>query len=148
MGKLKEMVVRKPDLSVAGFDRSAANEAEERLSALSGKVVLHGAHADAMKFSSDIGSAAPLLEPFTPDHIVYCKARPMFVDDLDALSEDFRSFRIKTLRPKDRLVKRMGFALGTGEKDAKTAKMRLKTQSKLRSSARVSEVPGTWPKKW
>lgn len=125
MGKLKEMVVRKPDLSVAGFDRSAANEAEERLSALSGKVVLHGAHADAMKFSSDIGSAAPLLEPFTPDHIVYCKARPMFVDDLDALSEDFRSFRNKNgYDPKIVIVKGMGFfALGTGEKDAKTAKM-------------------------
>ena len=133
MGKLKESVVRMPDLSETGFDRTAVKEAEGKLSALNGAFVLHGAYADALRFSAGHENAAPLLAPFTPDHIVYCKARPLYVDDLDDLSKAFVDFRNKNgYEPKIVIIKGLGlFALGSNEKDARTAKMLFEDAMKI-----------------
>ncbi len=125
MSRLKDKIVREPDLSSVAVDGAVVKKMGKRLSALNGSIVIHGAHADAMKFSADAQSVAPLLEPFTPDHIVYCKAHPLYIDNIENMSEDYKDFRSKNgYDPKIVIVKGMGyFALGTSEKDAKTAKM-------------------------
>lgn len=39
--------------------------------------------AEADNFVKDKTAAAPLLKPFTPDHIVYCGPYPLFVENID-----------------------------------------------------------------
>ena len=39
--------------------------------------------AEADHFVKDKAAAAPLLKPFTPDHIVYCGPYPLFVENID-----------------------------------------------------------------
>ena len=38
---------------------------------------------EADNFVKDKAAAAPLLKPFTPDHIVYCGPYPLFVENID-----------------------------------------------------------------
>jgi len=73
--------------------------------------------ADKTKFAS-------LVKPFTPDHIVYCKDEPLFIEgisDAKAKFEDYKSR--KGYAPKIVVVKGLGFfALGGSRKEAETAK--------------------------
>ena len=61
----------------------------------------------------------------SPDHIVYCKAVPMFVEDywVDALKSQFASFvEENKFAPKIVFVKNVGmFAVGKNPKDASVA---------------------------
>ncbi|MGM9645682.1 MAG: class II aldolase/adducin family protein [Eubacteriales bacterium] len=68
-------------------------------------------------------SFAPVLYPMTPDHIVYCKSSPLFVDGAENISKDVIAFSKKHgFMPKIVFVKDVGmFACGKDEKDAATA---------------------------
>ena len=57
--------------------------AAEKLSRLLGHAVEVVPAAEADHFVKDKAAAAPLLKPFTPDHIVYCGPYPLFVEDID-----------------------------------------------------------------
>ena len=62
-----------------------------------------------------------LLKPMTPDHIVYCKSVPMFLDDnsVDSIKKQFEEFKHKNgFLPKIVFVKDVGmFTIGTSPKD-------------------------------
>lgn len=80
---------------------------------------------EARRFAQSIESAAPLLRPFTPDHIVYCKAYPVFVRSVEKLADTFATYTAKHgYLPKIIIVQGLGFcAVGENEKDALTAQM-------------------------
>ncbi|URW86600.1 hypothetical protein M5E86_02630 [Blautia wexlerae] len=59
------------------------NRRAEKLSRLLGHAVEVVPVAEADNFVKIRQRAAPLLKPFTPDHIVYCGPYPLFVEDID-----------------------------------------------------------------
>ncbi len=75
------------------------------------------------EFLSDKKGAAPLLRPFTPDHIVYCRAHPLWLDDMASACEEIEKYREKYgVLPKVIMVKKTGvFFAGENEKQARTA---------------------------
>ena len=48
--------------------------------------------AEANNFVKDKTAAAPLLKPFTPDHIVYCGPYPLFVENIDEAKNAMDAF--------------------------------------------------------
>ena len=48
--------------------------------------------AEADNFVKDKTAAAPLLKPFTPDHIVYCGPYPLFVENIDEAKNALDAF--------------------------------------------------------
>lgn len=65
-----------------------------------------------------------VLYPMTPDHIVYCKSSPLFVNDIGNLEDSIESFKAKHgFSPKIIFVKNVGmFSCGNDAKDCSTAK--------------------------
>ncbi|MEI6579485.1 MAG: class II aldolase, partial [Eubacteriales bacterium] len=123
MGKLK----RQPDLS-------PEKETSAQIEQMAGKIknlysdnsyLIYDGNAEAVRFAQSEKVAGPLLVPFTPDHIVYCKAFPLFVNGSEDLEYKFAEYKQKNgYAPKIVLAKSLGFfAVGQNEKDAKTAQM-------------------------
>ena len=81
ISKLEKQVKRTADVSDAVT--SEKEQAAEKLSRLLGHAVEVVPVAEADHFVKDKAAAAPLLKPFTPDHIVYCGPYPLFVEDID-----------------------------------------------------------------
>lgn len=69
-------------------------------------------------------AAGPMMLPFTPDQIVYCKGRPLYITSLDGIEQAFLSFRDENgYAPKIVLVEQVGFfALGKNKKEADIAR--------------------------
>ncbi len=69
---------------------------------------------------------AVLMQPMSPDHIVYCKAVPVFIEnfDKDAIRKQYSDFeKAYGYLPKIAFAKNVGmFALGNNEKDSLTVK--------------------------
>jgi rhamnose utilization protein RhaD (predicted bifunctional aldolase and dehydrogenase) len=81
------------------------------------------AGADLARYVKDEESAAPLMRPFTPDHIVYYKGYPLWVDgddDVPALWDGFVGMH--GFKPKVVLVRGSGaYVHGMSEHEAETA---------------------------
>ncbi len=94
MTALQSKLTRGPDLS--------ANEPKQGLIKLS-DTLINGVsgitdcefitNRDALRLCGSRQSAEVILKPFTPDHIVYCKAYPLFVGregDISVLTEEYK----------------------------------------------------------
>lgn len=79
----------------------------------------------AVRFSLDETAAAPLMKPFTPDHIVYCGAYPLFSEKPEDLAVDLATFRqMHDVLPKIIIAKQQGyFAVGSNDKAARLARL-------------------------
>lgn len=127
MSALAQKVTRQPDLS-ASYETS---EKAEKIACKVNKLysenscVIYDGNAEARRFAQSLQAAAPLMVPFTPDHIVYCKAFPLFVKNLAELDSKFEDYKQKHgVSPKIIIAEGLGFfAAGLSEKDAKTAQM-------------------------
>ena len=75
ISKLEKQVKRTADVSDAVTPEK--EQAAEKLSRLLGHAVEVVPVAEADNFVKDKAAAAPLLKPFTPDHIVYCGPYPL-----------------------------------------------------------------------
>ncbi len=49
--------------------------------------------ADALHFAESKDTMTPLREPFTPDHIVYCRAHPLYLADTKNAADAFAQYR-------------------------------------------------------
>ena len=78
INKLEKQVKRTADVSDAVTPEK--EQAAQQLSELLGHAVEVVPAAEMDNFVKDKASAAPLLKPFTPDHIVYCGPYPLFVE--------------------------------------------------------------------
>ena len=87
---LEKQVKRTADVSDAVTPEKEA--AAQKLSQLLGHAVEVVPAAEADNFVKNKEAAAPLLKPFTPDHIVYCGPYPLFVENIDQAKEALAAF--------------------------------------------------------
>jgi rhamnose utilization protein RhaD (predicted bifunctional aldolase and dehydrogenase) len=120
--KLRARALRTPDMEAL----PASPEAETlraRFAALYGGTAVTIANREILRLSASLEAAAPLMLPFTPDHIVYCKAYPLYAEDAGALESAYKAYIAKNgFAPKIAIVRGIGaFAAGKDIKDAETA---------------------------
>ena len=96
-----------------------------RLAGLYGGVYRFNGSAEAVRFAESASSMAPLLKPFSPDHIVYCKAFPLYIERGADVEKAFADYRAKNgYAPKLCYVQGSGFyALGETDKQAATTEL-------------------------
>lgn len=112
----------KPDFTpAAGADAQLG----ARLAALYGGVFRFNGSAEAVRFSESLSAMAPLMKPFSPDHIVYCKAFPLYLLRGGDPQKMFADYRAKYgYAPKLCYVQNSGFyALGETDKQAETTEL-------------------------
>jgi len=118
-----------PDFTPVEADKSAAAKIAPVLRMCynqEGKAaVVFSANKQIMEFAASAEAFAVLTEPLSPDHIVYCKAEPLFIEDFapEAIQCAFNAFvERRGFAPKIIFAKGIGmFAAGANLKEAKTA---------------------------
>ena len=127
--KLKDQITEMPDFTEIHVDMSRAQELVAELRALFGEgedaYAIFCSNAQALKFTADKSSIRELLEPFTPDHIVYCKHRPLFLEDGGNCRKKFDNYKsTHGFAPRIAAIEKLGFiALGKTAKEAETARL-------------------------
>ena len=126
MNKLDAVIIRRPDFSEVPFDTDAAVSAAPVLRALNGlpSTVHFVCNKEVMGFAAGEDAFRPLAGSFTPDHIVYCKAHPLFITSseketiISAWNEYTEKYNVK---PKIVFIKGLGmFAIGSTRREAET----------------------------
>jgi len=126
---LNERLLRKPDRSGVDFDVGLACNIAPALRMLYSSAGKSAAVFTANKltdgFVKDRASMEPVMKPFSPDHIVYCKDVPLFITpDSDIKKEFFNYAETNGYPPKIVAVGGLGFfALGGTAKEAHTARL-------------------------
>ena len=111
-----------PDFSPAAQENAQLGAC---LSTLYGGVYRFNGCVEAVRFSESLSSMAPLMKPFTPDHIVYCKAFPLYLPLGADPAESFAQYCEQYgYAPKLCYVQGGGFyALGETDKQATTTEL-------------------------
>ena len=128
MAHLSARVETEPNLAETEQDAMACNYAPA-LRMLYGKgapaSAIFCAPAELLPLSASAETMKPLLSPFTPDHIVYCKASPLYLTSDDNIAEAFAAFEEKNgYTPKIAVIKDLGFfAMGLTRKEAEIARV-------------------------
>ncbi len=128
INKLTDMMSSRPDLGFREYDADKVTEIAPVLRMLYGEgqpcVVKFTSNNEVSKYAQSEEAFAPLMESFTPDHIVYCKAHPLFITDasVDGIKAAFAGYTAKYgTKPKVVFVEKLGmFAIGDTKKAAKT----------------------------
>ncbi len=127
MDKLSERVVRWPDLSEVPYDVDAVNELKSKIQGLYSTNVLvdFAVNKEVLDMVKNPASFAPIRGAFTPDHIVYCKAKFLYAENADELSQVFELFvRDNGYLPKIICMEKAGaFVVGAVETDVKNARL-------------------------
>jgi len=88
--------------------------------------VIYTANPTVMKFAESSEAFVDLKEPLSPDHIVYCKAEPLFIEDFspEAIKAAFNELtERRRFKPKVVFAKGVGmFTVGGTYKEAATAR--------------------------
>jgi rhamnose utilization protein RhaD (predicted bifunctional aldolase and dehydrogenase) len=92
---LDEKLQRKPDMRPVDIAAEKIREVTQAITnCFEGKVVcVHENNREAVKFSANRLTVQPLMKPFTPDHIVYCKAYPLYAQSLSELPGAVAAYR-------------------------------------------------------
>jgi len=127
-GTLRGRVQNPPNFSAAPFDESMACRIAPALRMLymgegSAAFAVFCANAEVLRFVQSKEAMAPLMAPFSPDHIVYCRHRPLFARQDDDFRKLFARYsRENGFVPKIVAIEGLGFfALGKNKKEADTA---------------------------
>ncbi len=126
MTKLTKKARKKPNFDLAKANEEKANTVCEAIKAvLEGASVCFTYNKEVARLSKSKDNFEILMRPMTPDHIVYCKAEPLFVDAINChhcAQKAIDDFEAKNgYKPKVLFVKNVGmFTIGANEKDAKT----------------------------
>ena len=129
IGAIDRKITTRPDFSKIGTNDAKAAEIAPVL-----RMLYDGEGASRVHFSADgtvLGFAASreqfekVRRPLTPDHIVYCKAEPLYLEETDTESfvSAFNDFKSEHgYSPRIVMVKDLGeFAIGSTLKEARTA---------------------------
>ena len=83
--------------------------------------ILHAATADILEMTEDENAFLPLALPFTPDHIVYCKARFLYLESASETAARYPRFVSENgYEPKVICVRNVGaFFIGRDERQAR-----------------------------
>jgi len=134
MAALLAQVTVEPDFSPVAWD---AGMVDTLASQLPGATFC--TNAQTMAFVQGADTMAPLMKPFTPDHIVYCKHVPLYVKPTQDLSATMEAYRAQCgFPPKIVAVQGLGFfALGKNEQEAETARLLFLDAMKIAVYARA-----------
>ena len=129
MPALEKRLKRKANTTNSNFDADCACRIAPVLRMLYSEegmsTVIFCANLLSDEFVASHKAMEPLMKPFTPDHIVYYKDAPLFVersDDMRAAFEDYR--KTKGYLPKIVAVKGLGFfSLGKSIRESNNARM-------------------------
>ena len=129
MGVIEGKITVTPDLShVDTKDEGLVNKLKEYIAYAygNGVTVNFTLNKEIERLCASNEEFAVLMQPMSPDHIVYCKAVPLFIEcfDKDAICKQYSNFEKEHgYLPKIEFAKNVGmFAIGNNEKDASTVK--------------------------
>lgn len=128
MNKLEGQIKEEPDLLVAEPNYQLVNQIAPVLRILYDEngeaTVRFTLNGEVERLCANYECFKDLLRPMSPDHIVYCKSVPMFIENysLETIKTQFKEFEEKNkFLPKVVFVKGVGmFAIGKNPKDAAT----------------------------
>ena len=129
LGAIDSKLLIQPDFSDAETDTETASNISPVLRMLyspeGNAFVRFTVNKEILKYASSEESFGVLRSPISPDHIVYCKAEPLFIDDFtpEGISSAFRELEDRRgFKPKVVFAKGIGmFTIGTTMKEAETA---------------------------
>lgn len=129
MTKIKARCATEPDFTPCEGNREAAAKIAPAIrmayDAEGKATVLFSANPTVLQFAESAEAFEALREPLSPDHIVYCKAEPLFIEDFtpDAIKAAFDALEARRgFKPKIVFAKGIGmFAVGANVKQARTA---------------------------
>lgn len=129
MDKIASLLVVKPDFSECETDTETAAKIAPVIRMTyapdGNAAVVFTCNREIMKYAESAEAFATLREPLSPDHIVYCKAEPLFIEDfsVDGIKAAFEELsKRRGFLPKVIFAKGIGmFTVGKTVKEAKTA---------------------------
>ncbi len=80
MSKLNASLMREPDFDSGDYDGEKAQKCFDVIYELYGDdaVITYEPSVEALRYAESPETAKSIMKPFTPDHIVYCKAEPVY----------------------------------------------------------------------
>ena len=125
LDKLNEEVIRQPDISSVEYDTESADSFIYELKKClpDGTETVFECNKEILRYITDKENVKVLMKPFTPDHIVYCKANPLYVENVEEIAVKVSEYNMKYgYLPKVFIIKNVGF-IGAGDnmKQALTA---------------------------
>ena len=119
VSKISERIVRYPELGALPLPQDAEDLAIKLEGLYRGKAVFL-LNNEVARLTACRDAYKIVMKPFSPDHIVYCGAYPLFVDKADELEEAFKEYEeTYGTKPKIVAVRGLGvFALGADEAEA------------------------------
>ncbi len=128
MNKLNEKITNRPDFTPCEADETAAAIApvlRMLYDADGHAAVTFTANPTVLAYAASAEAFGILRQPLSPDHIVYCKAEPLYLEDTtpDGIKAAFDELTARRgFKPKVVFAKDVGmFTLGATLKEAKTA---------------------------
>ena len=122
MKKIDEKISKEPNLNELQYDKALVSKIANAIKEANGDVAVEFTlNCEVEKLSKSRDAFEILMRPMSPDHIVYCKALPLFVENASNISNDIASFeKANGYKAKIIFVKGVGmFAIGINEKNAK-----------------------------
>lgn len=127
LNTIRGEVKRMPDRRECAYDEQVVEAVKAELVQLyrGGAVIKHIANEDVMALAASKEAFEPVAHSFTPDHIVYCKTEPIYLENVAELAEAFGKYEAEHgFKAKIVMIKGLGlFACGASEKEANTAAM-------------------------
>ena len=129
MSTLESRLKRKPDRTDSPFNADLACRIAPVLRMLYSEdgisTVVFCANRLSDEFTADHETMKPLMKPFSPDHIVYYKDAPLFIEPNDDIKAAFDSYQKKKgYAPKIVAVEGLGFfSLGKSIREAHNARL-------------------------
>ncbi len=125
LNRIRGEVKRMPDRRACAYNAAEVETVKEKLALLYGasSAVKHVANEDIMSLTVSREAFEPVAHSFTPDHIVYCKTEPIYLEEAAKLEEVFAAYeRAHGFKAKIVMIKDLGlFACADSEKNADTA---------------------------
>lgn len=129
MDKIASLLVVKPDFSECETDTETAAKIAPVIRMTyapdGNAAVVFTCNREIMKYAESAEAFATLREPLSPDHIVYCKAESLFIEDfsVDGIKTAFTELTARRgFMPKVVFARGIGmFTVGKTVKEAKTA---------------------------
>ncbi len=122
MSRFDEKITNIPDLSEVDYDSNKLSRIIDDIKAASedGVFVKFTLNKEVERLAKSSENFEILMRPMSPDHIVYCKALPLFVENEKEIAKSIADFEKKNgYKAKIIFIKDIGmFAIGINEKNA------------------------------
>ncbi len=125
MSKIRGKVEEEPDFQIGDFDDEKCQHIFNELSRVFGEdsVITYEPSEISLKYASSEECFDEIKKPFNPDQIVYCKAYPVYINDLSEIKEKVNSYKAQNgFLPKVFFVKNCGiYGVDYTQKGSETA---------------------------